>query len=1594
MPASKDALGDWRGLHGTHYHLIYAIWLLICDGAARVAFYEGNDLRVLSSPQKPSRRAPPQPSTIGAETLDHDVWIQLKATHTPWSASGLCRDNLLANFVVNAITSIRSGRKFVIRLVSQAMIDTDAIPKLRAALRGSGEPADKTRINDLITAVQGRVSPRPTRTDVIAGVREVLNQLQVSSPVFESTLEAEVERDLALLYPDHELIFQIKNALMGALLKDVKGGPSVPRAYDQAWLQQPGVPPLRDRGLLDSDPSAACGEAMDVVGVRPRGWSDDRYVPRAAVEVVLNTFLTAPEPLLVVTGGTGVGVSWALYKWARHILDGRVRLLIPGQDLDQRRDLASLVSRRLGAFRGRWTHEMVLSRLCAVAARASGRDRFVLVIDGIPAPTAEEQARLSRALAELVTECVHHDVKVVLSCHSHVWSANRLGSQIPLELLYRPPIPTTGSPLAEAQPAQLFVESLSSIVVEDLTPDESTALLERALPSQIAGSVDAALRGTAYRLLGNVSLLARYIDVHRKSLEQGEPPPIPRIDSLLEESVDQVAQRVSTALRRPAERVKHAIVDVARALWRARPDGLAYDIASTELAHALPDEGMKAYDALVDAGLLTPTDATRFTDGAIAEHLYAQNLLRRYDHGDDILSELHVELDGEVVAAMLRAATDPMPIAEPLLTRDDAWLPAVVDGLAQRQPGDRRILALVTALMHPNELTRTVVQKAAARALGTLAARDADAYRELESMYLGNKEMDSYRAAQALATTINLVPDQVEGTVQRRLTDIIACLSPHRITAEYENSVLQTLTPIQGVEHRNAVPAAQRLLSAAAPLAGVSNSVAGTLARLQGNIALLEGDAAVAPFLTDLNSPDAVTRLVAVQALRPVATKRPELVCDALCLALTTETDPQILLQLLWTIYRVADSSPEKVLDALAQSTAVQWTVPQRPSPTALALLVIAVCGLDQPRRAFHLLPQDLSTYSPEQRALLADVFAYATWCCAQGFSAAVPCLHALSQPVLGPVPAVCHPFALHGAAIAQLGSMRLALADADALHPYARATVGGSLEFLTLVTTEYAARHGAELAADPQYRALEALLLQCIGAAEQADVGAPNGPAAQALYSCASDCLVLLSSVAVHQADPVQLLQALPREWQALHVARRLLEGGRHDPPILAFAQTLCEDTANGGTAQASDERRRLLAVLLHIQGGSTPTVAAYRSMLGHFDFGGYGLAIGFAEVTDREGDTVLQVLHEQIATDGDLPILYRWKDETQSWRNRLLAIVYRRMFDADEITVEEAHQLIQDLHTALDALPPSDWREDYLTVYGAIAAVLDGHLPANVPMLHHTEGRLGRSHAYALSLLTNPNGHPDQLTTVVLDAWSLWATTAYSLSRGDLSVHWTSAPAYSSALYYVFPAVRLALVALGVTLGCADPVAQVMAERKEADRFLEDASWVDEALSTLATASAVIRRAVAGKITSLRKLAKRMPQDERLWYVHGNWLLRLGRFNRAEVSLSYCRTLLARRHLTPLAQDTHATVLYDLACLYARTNRPKECRRMLRMLVGRRSFNRSWMRQDPDLVSVRPLQWFRLLSRVKPWIMVNRRCSRALGRRHLIRLATGDSA
>ncbi|GHO98572.1 hypothetical protein KSF_086200 [Reticulibacter mediterranei] len=126
MPSSldKEIMGDRNNFKGTEYHLVYALWLLLYKRVSSVAFYQGNDLLAQAMP-------PPQPialeTNLHVEESSKDVWIQLKSTETDWNLSDLLRDNLLPNFICNALYSQEHGRSWEIQLVTQGKIPSNDI---------------------------------------------------------------------------------------------------------------------------------------------------------------------------------------------------------------------------------------------------------------------------------------------------------------------------------------------------------------------------------------------------------------------------------------------------------------------------------------------------------------------------------------------------------------------------------------------------------------------------------------------------------------------------------------------------------------------------------------------------------------------------------------------------------------------------------------------------------------------------------------------------------------------------------------------------------------------------------------------------------------------------------------------------------------------------------------------------------------------------------------------------------------------------------------------------------------------------------------------------------------------------------------------------------------------------------------------------------------------------------------------------------------------------------------------------------------------------------------------------------------------------
>ena len=96
---------------------------------------------------------------------------------------------------------------------------------------------------------------------------------------------------------------------------------------------------------------------------------------------------------------------------------------------------------------------------------------------------------------------------------------------------------------------------------------------------------------------------------------------------------------------------------------------------------------------------------------------------------------------------------------------------------------------------------------------------------------------------------------------------------------------------------------------------------------------------------------------------------------------------------------------------------------------------------------------------------------------------------------------------------------------------------------------------------------------------------------------------------------------------------------------------------------------------------------------------------------------------------------------------------------------------------------------------------------------------------------------------------------------------------------------------------------------------------------------------------------------RDERVRLNRGYLLIKLDRLTEAEEELDQCLTMPSCTGLT------QASALYDLACIYALTNREELCRTTLLKAIELRPQFREEMIKDPDFVAVRESKWFQAL-------------------------------
>lgn len=1583
-PLDQEIRGDWSNLKGTHYHLVYALWLLLCRNADSVAFYLGNDL--LARPAPPP--APEEVDTISPaiyiQDANEDEWIQLKATRDPWTRTAVLQGNLLANFIYNALASEAAGRVWRARLVTQGEIRRTEIKKF---------VANPTRFRQLVRLLRGIIDEVRERLqqDGRQPVDEarlrtlaltILQQLAQEEPVSLAQLKAEVDLQLAYRYITPELVQQVGNTLLGALLQDAAAGPAAARVYNDAWLDQTAGAPLKPRLPFDTNPISTCDVAVQTVhALSGSPWQVQRCAERVHLENALQRFLQAPQTLFVLLGMSGAGKTWAVADWTARVLHGRARLLIPGPDLDHedQRSLSRLIALRLRPFTSApISDEDVLTKLRA-AARIEDHRPLVIVVDDLM-PTGDP-AVFRRDLARLVAQCRAASIKLVLTCQTHVWDFNRLSQDISPGDIYLPdPEISRADPVGarasgdQARDVDLTQpRSISSFSLSDFTPEEQEQALNQRLPNEVAGRVSHLLRAPAFAPLRHPYLLERYLEQHSHSLQQPDAELVPvDVDALLDTHLEVLLLRVAAILNVDDRDMQEAFDILQQQLWANRAGGLSSAEAEICLEQHLRRRSGTALDALRRVGILTARGRVHFAEPALADRIFARALRERYLAGDDVLSELRLEDDAGVVSALLRslAYENPVRLAETLLRHDPGWVGPVGEGLAQCSPQDYRVLAFLTVL---TRLDEGVIRFEGCDALGQLAAHGyrekgrktcgQHAFEWVLQCYLSSRHSDRFLGARALSATLDLAPTRVERAMRLRLGCAARMANSGSSNREkLDNWLHNTLLPLLNINHPAAAEVGERILARYTFLGGrgtqnLDDRFLQEIDEARGGIALFEGEE-MERILADLRAPEAQTRSHAASALRSVMFEQPERIQEDLCETIRRETDRNVMNQLLWAAYRLAELAPDALLDALTGAFALDWSTPS--SSTGLALSTLSNLAQQRPERVIPLLPQRLDAYPAWSRAWLSEGLAFAWWTCAECAPEAREALAHLATPDLADVPGECQLFALRGAVVAQLGLLCLGVMPMREMHggqsPYPKT----DMQFLFVNTTDFVRSHAADLIAQPGADQLLDLLVRCLIEENRAGVHPIDKPLFAAHGICASLCLEMLISLAAVHPDAVVLLRRLSPGWRLVYAVRRLLESGRTEPLVTDFARELCTAPFAGRSTQELDEREHLLTELARLSQAPLAVLQELRATSLISPFTADGRASAIAELADERLEDMLDLLAQNLEQEDDLAALHKWVGRARSWQGLLIARVYARMFDPRPIHRVEARELCEQMLTAVRALPASMPQQEYLTVYEAIAVWLVG-LARPVPILPTSSAlrnAIERSHAAALELLQRASArsvggqeeHDWLVDALVASQGVGWWNRTGLLLDGD-SVGFGS----SHDLVYVFPAVRLALVAAeaaDVGSRAGDPAARFLTERASISKLLaEHHAQLDPQIE-------IPEEYLERTLTALEGVGSAASRDERVRLYRGLLLLQLDHLAEAELELQQCL------RMPTCTGDSRASVLYNLACVYARTGREDLCRTTLQEALQLWPQLRHSLETDRDLAAVREIAWFQTLS------------------------------
>ena len=862
----NEAKGDWRNFKGDHYHLIYLIWSLLHENGT-IAFYQGNDLL-----RQVSSLAPPAEGEIilclsQSSENEHDEWIQLKsAEKANWTCRPIIQD-LLENFLFNALLSESRGRQWSVSLVTQSTIDKANIENFLANYgKSQSQPELASEFENAINEVVRRWNSENQNNVSFADAEylalKIMRQLSEQHPRPLNELKLECQNVLLETYPNKQRVTGILDTLSGALLEEARKGPQHARSYDLAWLEQAAGESLKPTGLFDRDPKAGCEQANKAN--LPRNWNPQNLTTRTKLEEALREFLVAPESVFCLIGLSGVGKSWTAAWVATQCVEHQC-LLVPASQILLFKTVPELVASRIKTY----THiesspEALLRRW--KAATGVGKTP-VLILDDILIAGANAR-QLRQHLASLCEEARQHGIKLVFTCQAQIWRINKLGDAInpadvfalnseqddPISLPQvdeTPEIEPANEAYKEAFEAEVNAakgewrqHSLKtqrvSYVLENFNADELEDAVKRRLENVAPARrshVAYQLRSPAFGALRNPYLLSQYIRQNNEALRGSTTPPPLDIDKLLDERVQSGLREVADGMNCDVTDLQSAFAFLVAAMWDARSQGLSKDDLVRQLSAQFGLDGNEFVAQLRLAALLTPTSPLFLERTPVAERLFALELEKRVTNGSSLLGQLRLEEDNGIVATFLRhlsgqpraindapSATSPyieldaVAVAEQLLHADRRWLRAVCDGLSQASPDDVRVVSLLMTLTNP-ATHEGLVEAQACRALGRLAARGGEARRWVAAAYLSDSFAEHVRGARALSEILEFDPRRVGKIVARRLMRAaqIDCFEFGK-RKRRDKLLRSALDPLNHPQHREAARVAKTVAASYADL--------------------------------------------------------------------------------------------------------------------------------------------------------------------------------------------------------------------------------------------------------------------------------------------------------------------------------------------------------------------------------------------------------------------------------------------------------------------------------------------------------------------------------------------------------------------------------------------------------------------------------------------------------------------------------------------------------------------------------------------------------------------------------------------------------